>query len=92
MDIVFATATLIVSDPKTGSSVSVNHGTHWPADDPVVRAYPEFFTNDPRYGLSSSLPLDPEGYPVTGRPRSTPSTAGATETATAAPGEKRTRK
>jgi hypothetical protein len=89
MNIVFANATLIVSDPKTGASVPVNHGTHWPADDPIVRAYPNFFTADPRYGLSSSRPLDHDGYPVGSQPRgaTTP-----TETAAAAPGERRTRK
>lgn len=76
MDIVFATATVIVADPQTGGSVAIVHGTHWPADDPVVRAYPTHFTNDPRYGLASSRPLGADGYP---------------ESATAAPGEKRSR-
>jgi len=89
MDIVFANDTKIVSEPTTGVGISVTQGTHWPADDPVVRAYPSLFTNDPRYGLSSSRPLAGDGYPVGGRPRGTAST---TETATAAPGEKRTRK
>ena len=90
MDIVFATATLIVSDPKTGASVPVNHGTHWPADDPIVVAYPSFFTDDPRFGLSSSRPLGDDGYPVKPTPRGTVSAP--VETTTAAPGEKRTRK
>lgn len=78
MDIVFACDTRIVGDPKTGAGRSVVTGQHWPADDPVVVAYPELFTDDPRYGLSSSRPLDIDGYPT-----------GATETASAAPGEKR---
>jgi hypothetical protein len=86
LDVVFATQTAIVSHPSTGSSVSVNHGTHWPADDPIVLAYPTFFTADPRYGLSSSDPLDDEGYPV----RLT--RGGKAETTSAAPGEKRTRR
>lgn len=86
LDIVFAQATAIVSHPRTGSSVPVNHGTHWPADDPIVLAYPSFFTDDPRYGLSSSDPLDDEGYPV----RLT--RGGRAETTSAAPGEKRNRR
>jgi len=89
MDIVFANATVIASDPRTGASVSIHHGTHWPADDPIVKAYPTFFTADPRYGLSSSRPVDGDGYPVGSRPRGT---TAATETTTAAPGEKRARK
>jgi hypothetical protein len=89
MNIVFATTSAVVSHPETGASVGVNHGTHWPADDPVVLAYPTFFTDDPRYGLSSSRPLDDEGYPVGG---ARTSSAGAVETATAAPGERRNRK
>lgn len=85
-EVVFATTTAIVSHPRTGSAVSVNHGTHWPADDPIVLAYPKFFTADARYGLSSSDPLDDEGYPV----RLT--RGGKAETTSAAPGEKRTRR
>lgn len=85
-DIVFAQATAIVAHPTTGSSVPVNHGTHWPADDPIVLAYPSFFTDDARYGLSSSDPLDDEGYPV----RLT--RGGVSETGSAAPGERRRRK
>lgn len=85
-EIVFAQATVIVSHPRTGASVSVNHGTHWPADDPIVLAYPNFFTDDGRYGLSSSDPLDEDGYPV----RLT--SGGKSETASAAPGERRRRR
>jgi len=84
MDIVFATRTFV-----TGTAGAVVLGTHWPADDPIVRAHPECFTADPRYGLSSSRPLDIDGYPVGTQPRGA---TAATETATAAPGEKRTRK
>jgi hypothetical protein len=64
---------------KNTSPVYVNGhiviaGQHWPADDPVVRAQPELFTDDARYGLTASVPVPPE--PVV-------------EQATAAPGEKR---
>ena len=78
---VFATRTFI-----TGVSGTVVHGTHWAADDPIVLAHPECFTDDPRFGLSSSRPLGDDGYPVGVK------TTRAVETATAAPGEKRTRK
>ena len=85
--IVFATANAIVSNPQTGASVSVIHGGHWFADDPIVRAYPGYFTDDPRFGLASSRPLGDDGYPVDGT-RKGPAVV---EEATAAPGEKRTR-
>lgn len=85
MDIVFATRTFV-----TGTSGAVVLGTHWPADDPIVKAHPECFTADPRYGLSSSRPLGDDGYPIAPPPRGKAS--GPVETATAAPGEKRTRK
>jgi hypothetical protein len=80
MDIVFSTVNVVASHPKTGASVPIVHGSHWPADDPVVLAYPNFFSSDGRFGLSSSRPLDADGYPL-----------GHVEQATAAPGEKRTR-
>jgi len=90
MDIVFATATVVVAHPQSGTGVGIDHGSHWPADDPIVKAYPTFFTADARHGLSSSRPLGEDGYPlVTARSRVT---AAPTETTTAAPGEKRARK
>jgi hypothetical protein len=89
MDHVFATESRLVSHPRTGVTVAVNIGEHWSADDPVVAAYPQFFTDDARYGLRSSVPLGEDGYPASAKPRAT---QGATETATAAPGEKRSRK
>lgn len=64
MEIVFATTSAVVSHPETGASVLVTHGTHWPADDPVAVAYPSHFTDDPRFGLSSSRRLRDDGYPV----------------------------
>lgn len=88
MDHVFATDTRIVSDPKSGTGVAVNIGEHWPADDPIVSAYPGLFTDDPRYGLRSSRPFGEDGYPVASGTRRA---AGAEETTTAAPGEKRSR-
>lgn len=90
MDIVFATDTVVVAHPVSGVGQQIVHGGHWPADDPVVKAYSKFFTDDPRYGLSSSRPLDPEGNPVDiskKRPRSTD----AVETTDAEPGSKRKR-
>lgn len=59
-----------------GFPIVVRKGEHWPADDPVVQANPDLFTDDPRYGLSFSTP-PPEmaEAPV--------------EQATAAPGERR---
>lgn len=89
MDHVFATETRLVSHPKTGATVAVNIGEHWPADDPLVVAYPQFFTEDARYGLRSSRPLDGDGYPVVEGRRA--KREGVEET-TAAPGEKRSRK
>jgi hypothetical protein len=90
MNHVFAIETRLVSNPKTGGTESINIGEHWLADDPVVKAYPHLFTNDPRYGLRSSLPFDGDGYPAGHAPAKR--SADATETATAAPGEKRSRK
>lgn len=74
MDIVYATATAVVSLPG-GGQTHVTRGTHWPADDPVVLAQPSLFSTDARYGLNFTA--RPAGYdqPV--------------EQATAAPGEKR---
>lgn len=88
MNHVFATESRVVSDPKTGSTVSVVIGEHWPADDPVVTAYPTFFTDDPRYGLRSSRPLGDDGYPAGTAPKRS---SAAVEETTAAPGEKRSR-
>ena len=72
---VFAVSDFPVNN-EDGGSLQVWKGSHWAADDPVVRRYPDRFTTDPRYGLNFTVP--PVGYddpPV--------------EQATAAPGEKR---
>ena len=45
-----ATATVIVD----GAPVTVQGGSHWPDDDPVVVAQPDLFTPDCRYGLAWS--------------------------------------
>jgi len=70
MDIVFARETFI------SGHVTVVAGSHWSADDPLVKAHRELFTDDLRYGMSSS----------TG-----PVESGEVEQATAGPGERRTR-
>lgn len=75
MRIVYATASASVW--AAGLPVSISIGQHWPADDPVVAAYPSMFSDDPRYGLSCSVPpvMEEEATVV--------------EQATANPGEKR---
>lgn len=75
IDVVYAKGTFPVQT-DLGGRVMVRMGSHWAADDPVVRAHPEQFSEDPRYGLAFSR--EPVGWndpPV--------------ETATAAPGERR---
>jgi hypothetical protein len=91
MNIVFANTSAIVSHPQSGVGVSVGTGQHWPADDPVVEAYPQFFTDDPRFGLSSSRALRDDGYPEGYPTDDKPSTADAVETTDATPGTKRRR-
>lgn len=72
MKAVFARETAVVSSPEGGQQL-IRFGEHWPDDDPVVKANPSLFSDDPRYGMTSSRPL-PEG-PI--------------EQVTAGPGEKR---
>jgi len=74
MEIVYATMTRRVELPDGGYGV-IQKGSHWPAEDPIVRANRDVFTTDARYGLNYSR--EPEGYnaPI--------------EQATAAPGERR---
>jgi hypothetical protein len=75
MKIVYATATVNVG-LEHGSTITIGKGTHWPADDPVVRANPSLFSEDPRYGLVfTSEPSGWDDPPI--------------ETATANPGERR---
>jgi hypothetical protein len=75
MQVVYATATATVAMAE-GHSVTIHQGSHWPATDPVVRARPDLFSDDARYGMSFSVP-PPE---VAEAP---------TEQATAGPGERR---
>ena len=74
MDVVYATETASVM--VDGAMHSVFKGTHWSAADPIVRANPSLFSDNPCYGLSYSTP-PPEMY------------APPVEAATAVPGEKR---
>lgn len=76
MRVVYATSTGLVTDPATGVRGTVQKGSHWPADDPVVKAHPDLFSEDPRWGMNYSVEPDGWDAPV--------------EQATAAPGEKRT--
>ena len=75
MKVVYATTTSLVTDPSTGVRGKVQKGTHWPADDPVVKANPDLFSEDPRWGMNYSV--EPDGYDA------------PVEQATAAPGERR---
>jgi hypothetical protein len=49
---VFAKVTTVAND--LGSPVTVQGGSHWLADDPLVVARPDLFTADCRYGLAWS--------------------------------------
>ena len=71
---VFATTSATVTT-EAGATLLVRKGTHWPADDPIVRQHPDLFSADARYGMQYTR--QPAGFnaPV--------------EQATAAPGEKR---
>jgi hypothetical protein len=77
MDIVYATATAVVPLPD-GGRMHVAKGTHWPADDPNVKAQPSLFSSDARYGLNFST--TPVGFDA------------PVEQASAAPGERRNRR
>ena len=77
IDVVYAMGTDRVNVPS-GQSVMVRKGSHWPASDPVVRARPDLFTSDARYGLNYTAP--PPGHD---------GDLNEVEEATANPGEKR---
>lgn len=77
IDVVYAVATERVG-MSDGHSVQVHKGTHWPANDPVVRARPHLFTSDARYGLQYTAA--PPGYD---------GDLNEVEEATANPGERR---
>jgi hypothetical protein len=73
VDVVYAVDTAQIPTKEVGL-VFVRRGTHWPADDVVVRTAPWLFSTDPQYGLQFSSP--PVDEPVV-------------ELATAVPGERR---
>lgn len=81
IDVVYAMGTEVVALPD-GNAVRVMKGTHWPADDPAVKARPALFTTDERYGLFYTAP--PAGYDKDLQPL-----GDDVETATAVPGERR---
>ena len=64
---------------QDGTRVLVAKGTHWPADDPLVKSHPLMFSADPRWGMQYTA--EPDGY--------NDAHEVAAETATAVPGEKR---
>lgn len=72
--VVYAKATQVVHVGY--APVTVQGGSHWVADDPVVIAHPHLFSADERYGLQWTR--QPDGWD-----------APPVEQATAAPGERR---
>jgi hypothetical protein len=77
MDVVYATANTHVTT-REGGRLVVRKGSHWPAEDPIVQAQPSLFSADPRWGLTYSA--QPAGWDA------------PIEQATAAPGERRSRR
>ena len=73
MNVVYATASASLS--FNGAQMTIRKGSHWPAEDPLVVRYPDMFSPDARFGLLYTA--EPEGYDA------------PVETASAAPGEKR---
>jgi hypothetical protein len=51
VNVVYAIETGSLVSPD-GGSVLIRKGTHWDSRDAIVRAYPQWFSADPRYGLS----------------------------------------
>lgn len=95
IDVVFARGQEIVALPG-GQRITVRGGTHWPADDPIVKLRPELFTRDSRFGMlytEAREEYDPATVPPldddvleSGDDRDSADDA---EQATAAPGERR---
>jgi hypothetical protein len=77
LKVVYAKSSTVIASPG-GMTVMVPWGSHWPADDPIVVAHPEIFTEDPGPGLRISAPRTEDGEFL--------------ETATATPGSKRVRR
>jgi hypothetical protein len=63
---------------------AVEKGQHFPADDPLVKRFPERFSPDPRYGMRWT------GTPPTEMAEAPGRASAPVEQATAAPGEQRT--
>lgn len=82
IDVVFARGEGIVGMPN-GQRVHVRGGTHWPADDPIVRMRPDLFTRDSRFGMLYTAPRDEYD------PTIVPPMDDDFESASAVPGEKR---
>jgi hypothetical protein len=81
---VFAKTTTAISSPH-GGTITVPEGSHWSADDPIVTANPDLFSDDPRWGALFSQPLRPDQYPGAPVEDDEP----PVERATAVPGELR---
>lgn len=77
MRVVYATANASVATAH-GRVIPVRFGTHWSAEDPLVKEHPGLFSDEPLYGMSHSSPAAQElaETPVI-------------EIATSEPGEKR---
>jgi hypothetical protein len=66
MQVVYAQASAHVAGPDETMPVYVQFGTHWPADDPVVRKNAYLFSDDPRFGLCMSVPLPADDLATAG--------------------------
>ena len=67
MRVVYAKQSVSVMMPE-GYSVMVPLGTHWSADDPVVLANPDLFSDDPRHGVYGQPPAEPDAEQATAAP------------------------
>jgi hypothetical protein len=53
--VVYAVTTAVVGLPGGGETL-LRLGSHWPADDPLVKARPDLFSDDPAYGMQATTP------------------------------------
>lgn len=79
MDVVYARREEQITT-EWGGIVVVPLGSHWDAEDPLVRKHPGLFSDDPAVGLASSVHVQHEPRIFVGPD---------VEQATAAPGERR---
>ena len=56
---VFPVANVSITMPG-GYPMLIQLGTHWSADDPVVKDHPDLFSEDARHGMCYSQPPAPE--------------------------------